>query len=74
MSGASVMILVRRRLLVSHKIEIVLNELETLELDRELGETECAKVIKKLEGMSDDELYALVQKIRRKKKVIAGVS
>ena len=73
MSGYDVHRLVRRRLLISHKIDIVLTDLETQELDKELKETDCPKVCGLIDNMTDEELYALVQKIR-KKKVIAGVT
>lgn len=73
MSGYNVHRLVRRRLLISHKIDIVLTDLETQEIDKELKESECPKVCGLIEKMNDEELYALVQKIRKKKKVIAGV-
>jgi len=73
LSGYNVHRLVRRRLLISHKIDIVLTDLETQELDKELKETDCPKVCGLIDKMTDEELYALVQKIR-KKKVIAGVT
>jgi hypothetical protein len=69
MSGYNVHRLVRRRLLISHKIDIVLTDLET----QELGETDCPMVCDLIEKLTDEELYALVMKIRKKKKVIAGV-
>ena len=72
MSGYNVRVHVKNRLEISHKINIVLTDKETLEIDKELGETECPKVIEKLQGMTDEELYALVMKIR-KKKIVVGV-
>lgn len=79
MSGASVMLLVRKRLLISHKIEIVLDNLETQELDREIErelgkELTCPQILDAINKKSDEELMELVKKIRKKKKVLAGVS
>lgn len=73
MSGYDLHRRVRRRLIISHKIDIVLTNDETKEIDKELGETECPKVCGLIDKMTDEELYNLVQKIRKKKKIIAGV-
>ncbi len=77
MSGKNVEILVKRRLKISHKIEIDLTDLETQEIDKELGETDCPKVCGLIDRMTDEELYALFLKIKKKKKMekeaIAGV-
>jgi hypothetical protein len=72
MSGYNVTAHIKKRLEISHKINIVLTDKETQDIDKELGETECPKVIDKLASMSDEELYALVMKIR-KKKIVIGV-
>lgn len=73
MSGYDMMMVVKRRLLISHKIEITLTDLETQEIEKELN-AQCPEVFDKIEKLSDDELYELVQKIRKKKKIIAGVA
>jgi GTP-binding protein EngB required for normal cell division len=74
MSGINVSRVVERR------IKIALSDPETLELDKEIerligqDNIPCEKILAEIDKISDEKLRELVEKIRKKKKIIAGVS
>lgn len=73
MSGYNVSRVVERR------IKIRLSDPETLELDKEIEkelgkEVPCEQILSEIAKKSDEELMEIVQRIRKKKKVIAGVN